>query len=297
VESVDDLSPAPLPAPKYLRTPEEAAVAETIFARRKNRPPSPKLAVTQKAGSVSVGHDHPDKSIGWMLMVNALGTTDYEFADGLLTQLMNVGTQGQNYDGKWPNFMLSIINGIAPKDEVEAMMAAQMAAVHMATMTFARRLAHVDNLAQQDSAERAFNKLARTFAVQMEALKRYRTGGEQKVTVHHVTVNEGGQAIVGAVSQSPTRTGGGGNSGGVPMKGTMAMHPSPRGPATSKRTQVPCQAPADTGWTVCRFHGAMGGGPKGERNGAYRHGLHTAEAVADRRAVAELVRRARQSLS
>ena len=64
-------------------------------------------------------------------------------------------------------------------------------------MTFARRLAHVDNIPQQDSAERAFNKLARTFAAQLEALKRYRTGGEQKVTVEHVTVNEGGQTIVG----------------------------------------------------------------------------------------------------
>ena len=38
-------------------------------------------------------------------------------------------------------------------------------------MTFARRLNHVDNLAQQDSAERAFNKLARTFTAQVEALK------------------------------------------------------------------------------------------------------------------------------
>jgi hypothetical protein len=37
----------------------------------------------------------------------------------------------------------------------------------------------------------------------MEALKRYGTGGEQKVTVQHVTVNEGGQAIVGAVSHAP----------------------------------------------------------------------------------------------
>ncbi len=63
------------------------------------------------------------------------------------------------------------------------MLAAQIAAVHIATMTFARRLNHVENIPQQDSAERAFNKLARTFAAQIEALKRYRTGGEQKVTV------------------------------------------------------------------------------------------------------------------
>jgi hypothetical protein len=97
--------------------------------------------------------------------------------------------------------MLSVVKGIAPKDQLETMLAAQMAVVHMATMTFARRLAHVENIPQQDSAERAFNKLARTFAAQVEALKRYRTGGQQRVTVEHVHVHEGGQAIVGNVEQ------------------------------------------------------------------------------------------------
>lgn len=80
------------------------------------------------------------------------------------------------------------------------------------------------------------------------------------------------------------------------MNSTPPMHRSPRCTATSKRTRQRCQAPAVTGWTVCRFHGAHGGGPKGEHNGAYRHGLHTVEAVADRRAVAALLRRARSDL-
>jgi hypothetical protein len=75
------------------------------------------------------------------------------------------------------------------------MLAAQMAAVHNATMTFARRLNHVENIPQQDSAERAFNKLARTFAAQVETLKRYRSSSEQTMRVEHVTVNNGGQAM------------------------------------------------------------------------------------------------------
>jgi hypothetical protein len=54
--------------------------------------------------------------------------------------------------------------------------------------------------------------------------------------------------------------------------------------------RLPCQSPAITDWTV-GFHGAGGGGPKGGRNGAYKDGLHAAEALAERRAVAELVRR------
>ncbi len=51
--------------------------------------------------------------------------------------------------------------------------------------------------------ERALTKLARTFGAQMEALKRYRTGGEQKVVVQHVHVSDGGQAaVVGNVNQN-----------------------------------------------------------------------------------------------
>jgi hypothetical protein len=83
------------------------------------------------------------------------------------------------------------------------MLAAQMAVTHMATMRSAARLAQANNVEQRDSAERSYNKLARTFVAQMEALKRYRTGGEQKVTVQHVSVNDGGQAIVGDVVQAP----------------------------------------------------------------------------------------------
>jgi len=72
------------------------------------------------------------------------------------------------------------------------------------------------------------------------------------------------------------------------------MHLSPRCSATSKLTGRPCQAPAVKGWTVCRFHGARGGGPKGARNGAYRHGLETEEAKAERRAVHGLIGEARK---
>ena len=55
--------------------------------------------------------------------------------------------------------MLSVIKAIKLKDQLEAMLAAQMAAVHMATMTFSRRLAGVENIPQQDAAERALISL------------------------------------------------------------------------------------------------------------------------------------------
>jgi hypothetical protein len=105
------------------------------------------------------------------------------------------------------NFLLSIVEGIEPKDQLETMLAAQMAVVHVAIMTIGFRLTHSENILEQDSTERPFNKLARTFAVQLEALKRYRSGVEQKVTLQHVSVAEGGQAIVGNVTQAPRESG------------------------------------------------------------------------------------------
>jgi hypothetical protein len=171
-----------------------------------DKPPAPRLKVDHKDGKPpSIRPDHPDVAVGSLLLAETLGTTDLEFLDGLLGQISNVASQGRKPDERAINFMLAMIKAVEPRDEIEAMLAAQMAAVHMATMTFARRLAHVENIPQQDSAERAFNKLTRTFTAQVEALKRYRTGGEQKVTVQHVTVNEGGQAVVGNISPAPRR--------------------------------------------------------------------------------------------
>lgn len=74
------------------------------------------------------------------------------------------------------------------------------------------------------------------------------------------------------------------------MNAVYPYQKSPRCSATSKRTRKPCIAPAVKGWTVCRFHGARSGGPKGNRNGMYRHGLCTKDAVEERRMLRELLR-------
>jgi hypothetical protein len=67
--------------------------------------------------------------------------------------------------------------------------------------------------------------------------------------------------------------------------------------ATSKGTREQCKAPAVRSWTVCRFHGARGGTPKGTANGSYKNGLYTDEAKLERRFVLELVRRARITIA
>jgi hypothetical protein len=56
--------------------------------------------------------------------------------------------------------------------------------------------------------------------------------------------------------------------------------------ARCKHSKRPCKGPAMRGKAVCRMHGGKGGAPKGKRNGAYRHGRHTLEAIAQRRELA-----------
>ena len=143
----------------------------------------------------------PDNRLAAQLMA-AKGAADDDFLGALYYQLARIAFQGGEIGQDDLGFMCSVVTGIKPRDRLEYMLVAQMAAVHLATMTSARRLRRADAIQQQDGAEQAFNKLARTFATQMEAFTRYRTGGEKKV-VQHVSVSDGGQAIVGNVTQPP----------------------------------------------------------------------------------------------
>jgi hypothetical protein len=81
------------------------------------------------------------------------------------------------------------------------------------------------------------------------------------------------------------------------MKREYSFQKAPRCSATSKRTKKRCEAPAVRGWTVCRFHGAHGGAPKGEANGSYKHGQQTQEARAERRLVSDFLRRSRKVIA
>jgi hypothetical protein len=99
------------------------------------------------------------------------------------------------------NGALAAMHGIAPRDEIEGMLATQMVAVHSAAMRSLRQLKASETIMQQHSNGNLAVKLLRTYTMQIEALQRYRGKGEQKMTVKRVHVYQGGQAIVGAVHQ------------------------------------------------------------------------------------------------
>jgi hypothetical protein len=168
---------------------------------------------TRSAGAVRVklmpqgfAIDHPDPELGEQLMADALGVTDRDAMDGILRQLVRASVNGKNPDAVNISFMISMIKSIKPRDSVEAMLVAQMVSVHVMAMRCAYQLAKADDIVLQDSAARALGRLARTFPAQMDALNRYRSQREPNITVRNVSVQDGGQAIVGNVTQHASVT-------------------------------------------------------------------------------------------
>jgi hypothetical protein len=145
--------------------------------------------------------DHPDQEIGWALLMNALGTADRDFLNGLIDQLARVNDDGLELNFHGLNFMLSVIKGLEPRNQLQAMIGAHLAVIQVAFMKTARCLTFTENVLQHDSV--ALNKLSRTFVMLVDAL--YRSRADAPQTVQNVSVAFG-QAIVANVSHPMSAT-------------------------------------------------------------------------------------------
>jgi hypothetical protein len=98
------------------------------------------------------------------------------------------------------NEMISLLAGIKPRDNIEAMLATQMVATHKLAMDCASS-AHMKGQPVKiaDMKINQATKLTRSFTAQMVALDKYRGKGQQKMTVEHIHINDGGQAVIGSV--------------------------------------------------------------------------------------------------
>lgn len=92
---------------------------------------------------------------------------------------------------------------LAPADGAEGMLALQMVGTHEAALECLRRAAVPEQtFAGRDMALKHAHKLMSLYTQQLAALNKHRGKGQQKVTVEHVNVAAGGQAIVGNVEAS-----------------------------------------------------------------------------------------------
>jgi hypothetical protein len=143
---------------------------------------------------------HLNYSLEFARISEALGTRDTDFVWGLTLQIIDA-VDGY-HSGEAIGFVLSVIKNQRPRDHMECMLVAQSAVAHLATMRFADELSPrtASDIGERDFALKAMTSFGRIFASHMSALKQYRSGGEQRVTVRHVSVSDGAQAIVGNVN-------------------------------------------------------------------------------------------------
>jgi hypothetical protein len=137
----------------------------------------------------------------WDRLKKALGTCSSDFVTASLHQLQ-AATQfpGSGISEVGINAALAFIEGFAPRNEVEAALAVQMACTHSAAMSVLARLGPAKGT--EDHACRlasAAARLLRAYSTQVEAYRRLRHGGDQYVRVEHVHINEGAQAVIGNV--------------------------------------------------------------------------------------------------
>lgn len=107
------------------------------------------------------------------------------------------------------------LKGIAPKDQIEGMLATQMIATHHAALDDFAMAAQSETMDIRAAALSSATKLTRTYAAQMEALNRYRGKGQQKMTVEHVHINSNVQAIIGNITKNNSSQKEGGLIGGI----------------------------------------------------------------------------------
>jgi hypothetical protein len=188
--NTDAAAPAEKPEP----TDAERAEVRDYMARVKARGRRPLRFTVERRPGKPVRLDqinvHPD--VAAFRMMNTLGTTSVDLADRLVSQILNVThlqPSSEPISENTLNAALGAVAGIVPRDEAEAMLVAQMVGVHWMAMDLLRQVGVTDNRFLFNDAGNMVVKLLRTFTAQLEALKRYRSAGEQRVVVQHQHVN------------------------------------------------------------------------------------------------------------
>ncbi|MHC4563832.1 MAG: hypothetical protein ACYS8X_13820, partial [Planctomycetota bacterium] len=196
-------------AKRELTGDEQARLAAYRERAKQNQPVKVKKCDdSDKPGAVMP--EDPDDPLLCAKMAEAIGSTDPDVQGLLLDQAVKT-FRGVFYSDDVnrdrmvgaTNQALALLSEIRPRDEIEAMLAAQMIGAHNMAMEAMGRAALTDQtFAGRESNVNHATRMMRTFLAQVETLKRYRDGGQGRMTVGQVNVNDGGQAIVGTVNQN-----------------------------------------------------------------------------------------------
>ena len=178
-----------------------------LLAGQRRFPPV-RVRVFEADGKVAKVHPPDgDGSSWWRRLNTALGTRSGDFVNASLFQIQAASRSPWGGISELSmNAALAMIEAAAPKDEIEGALAVQMACTHIAAMAV---LAKLDVAFATERRIAAFGsaaaRLLKSFAMQVEVLRRLRNGGQQIVRVEYVNIHDGGQAVIGNVTKPDTQ--------------------------------------------------------------------------------------------
>jgi hypothetical protein len=144
------------------------------------------VKVFKADGKIAKMHPSAGEGANWWRRLNkALGTTSSDFVNASLFQIQAACRSPWGGISELSmNAALAMIEAAAPKDEIEAALAVQMACTHTAALAVLAKLDVAFAFSEQRVA--AFGstaaRLMRAYATQVEALRRLRSGGQQTVS-------------------------------------------------------------------------------------------------------------------
>jgi len=151
----------------------------------------------------------------------AFGLKDGKVAFQMLSQAASL-LCGTGSEKVLDNFStaLGTLSEIGPRGALEMLLAVQMMGVHQAALKFLANATVEGQTAEgRDLNLLRATRFMRLFCEQLEAMQKLKgKHGQQKVTVEHVHVHQGGQAIVGAVSTRVDGAGEGASDDRSPAK-------------------------------------------------------------------------------
>jgi hypothetical protein len=183
---------------------------------------SPKWTTNCRQTAVELERTKPESAGSLLLQAHkAIGVPNAEAATILVAQAAGMPATrtdaGPESARAQVQIAVNMLEQIKPEGALQAMLATQMIGVHNTAVKFLMRAADESRtLDMVDVNVLRATRLMRLFKEQLEALAGLRgKTSEQKVTVEHVHVHEGGQAFVGNLTRNgevPPRGQGEGNA-------------------------------------------------------------------------------------
>jgi hypothetical protein len=163
--------------------------------------PAPRLQVIKDGDREVVSFDDTERAVARADLAKALASENVDFCAGIVMRIARATAAGDLSDENAINFVLSVVAGGKPRDELETMALTQVGIFHLVVMDAARQYFGATTTTERHIAQNDLNKAARTFSTLLLALQNQRTAATPAVTVQNVSVSDGGQAIVGNVTQ------------------------------------------------------------------------------------------------